>query len=126
MIYFYITDHIVRQGIPSNIKMLAKRVELSSLRTFADQALAEPYVDIPGANPFDGLQSLLNNQKQSVQETRNPYQYLGVSEVPLPPGEYVEEEEVASKVDGDVRPQPGKRVKIHLRKLVGHEAGEQH
>ena len=114
-------DHIVRQGIPSNIKMLAKRVELSSLRTFADQALAEPYVDIPGANPFDGFQSLLNNQKQSVQATRNPYQYLGVSEVPLPSGEYVEEEGGASKGEGGVRPQQGNRVKIHLRKLDNDE-----
>ena len=57
-----ITNHIIRQAIPGNIKSLSKKVELTSLRTFADQALVEPYADIPGPNALGQFQSFVTGQ----------------------------------------------------------------
>mmetsp|Transcript_4037 Transcript_4037/g.11724 ORF Transcript_4037/g.11724 Transcript_4037/m.11724 type:complete len:428 (+) Transcript_4037:347-1630(+) len=88
-----ISDHIIHQGIPSNLKQLAKKVELTALTGFA-------------------------------YDTSSPYQYLGVSEVPLP----------SAPARGDVAAAAGERgvsvdegvtnegvttegVKVHLRKL---------
>ena len=112
-----ITNHIIRQAIPGNIKSLSKKVELTSLRTFADQALVEPYADIPGPNALGQFQSFVTGQS-GVPQSSSPYQYLGVSEVPLPgspappaPGDGGQTAE-ASGVGG---------VRIHLRKLDNDE-----
>ena len=145
-----IRSHIINQLFPSNVKALAKQAELKSMRTmksnvpFADEAMKEAHVELPGSNPFDSIQNMIDTQKQSLQVSTGdtPYQYLGVSEVPLPfvNGDLKEVEDAAQSQDAEDAAQSqdaedttypeitlenreGEKtgVEIHLRKLDNEE-----
>ena len=89
---FAMTSHIIRQ-IPQNVKSLAKYAQRTSMKNmrsnvpFADQAMRDARVQVPGTTPFDDIRRVWQAQKESVKESTvsTPYQYLGVSEIPLPP-----------------------------------------